>query len=69
MIVKVQISQFTSHGNLRVLVYNEDRTIQWEDGADSEVLDFVQGRPKVYAEAHMEGTIIVLDKIVEDQDW
>ena len=79
MIVKVQIS--LGNSNKRVLVYNEDQSVMYEDKASKEILKKMKGRDKVYFKAHTETIkdlekkikgfpkIIVLDEIVKDQNW
>lgn len=50
MIFKVQVSLATAHPTPRVLVYNEDRTIEWEGGLSDRVSELMRGRFKVFFE-------------------
>lgn len=70
MIVKVQVSLATSHRQKRVLIYNEDRSVQWEGALTEEIAMITLGRPKSYFEAilHKDGKLEFMEK-VEDQDW
>lgn len=69
-IVKIQLSEYTSANQRQVLVYNEDRSIYWQDTAGPEILQAMRGRPKVFFEAIRDsyGVIHVGDE-VEDEDW
>jgi hypothetical protein len=53
MIVKVQISQFTSDGVKTMLVYDKSRKHEFEDVATKEVLEIMKGRPKLFFEAEL----------------
>lgn len=53
MIVKVQISQYSSDGEKKMLVYNEDRSVEYEDVATKEVLKKMGKSPKKYFEAEV----------------
>lgn len=68
MIVKVQIS--LARSDQRVLVYNQDRSVQWEDAVNKEVLALMDGAPKRFFEAWLnsEGGI-VLGAVAPWQDW
>lgn len=70
MIVKVQISIATSLPRRRLLIYNEDRSIMYEDDATDEVIKLVGDYPKAYFKAHLDKQKkIVLDERAGDQDW
>lgn len=70
MIVKVQLSLATNRPKQRVLIYNEDRSIMYEDDAAKEVVELMDGLPKAYFRAHLDkNKKIVLDEQAEDQDW
>jgi hypothetical protein len=70
MIVKVQVSLATSLPNQRVLVYNKDRSIMYENDVTDDVLELLGDRPKAYFKAHLDKyKKLVLDEQAEDQDW
>lgn len=50
-IVKIQISQFTGAGKTQMLVYNEDRSINYETDATESILTLMRGHPKLYFHA------------------
>jgi len=68
MIVKLQIQMFPDPGS-RVLIYNEDRSVYYEQEATEELRAILFDRPKRYLYAHLEGTLLHLDKDAPDQDW
>lgn len=51
MIVKVQLSQFDSEGRSMMLIYNEDRTIRYEEQATKEIVTLMQGEQKRFFHA------------------
>jgi hypothetical protein len=53
MIVKVQLSQFDSQGRTMMLVYNEDRSIMYEDEATKPIIDAMSGEPKKFFHAEL----------------
>jgi len=76
MIVKVQISLFDS--DKRILVYNKDESVMYEDKAPKEIIKRMKGKDKAYFKAHIKfininitdfPKIIILDEMVEDQNW
>jgi hypothetical protein len=70
MIVKVQVSLATTHEKRQVLVYNEDKSVYYEDDASREILQRMDGRVKVYFNARMVGTDIEIQgEVKEEQDW
>lgn len=71
MIVKVQISLATNlPGGPRVLIYNKDRSIEYEAIADEAVLGIMDGRPKAFFNAHLDkDRKIILDEEAEWQAW
>lgn len=70
MIVKVQVSLVTSHHQKRVLIYNEDRSVQLEGALTEDLAMLTAGRPKSYFEATLDkkGKLEFL-KEVGQQDW
>jgi hypothetical protein len=52
-----------------VLIYNEDRSIFYEQEATEELRAILFDRLKRYLYAHLEGTILNLDEDAPDQDW
>lgn len=69
MIVKVQLSIITSEKNRRVLIYNEDRTIEYETDASKEIVDLMRGDLKAFFHASMVETEISLNQRAEWQEW
>ena len=70
MIVKVQISLDTSLPKKQVLVYNEDRSIEWHAEAPKEILEVMDSRPKAFFKAHLDkDKKIVIDEEVPEQTW
>lgn len=75
MIVKVQLALHASDGVTRCLVYNKDRSVQYET-EDLDIVRAMKGRSKVYFEASflkagVGGTCteISLGAEVGAQDW
>jgi len=76
MIVKVQISLFGS--DKRVLVYNKNETLTYENKAPKEIIKKMKGKDKAYFKAHTEflsdditdfSKVIILDEMIKDQNW
>ncbi len=53
MIVKVQISQFSSDGTVNMLIYDESRKHRFEGEATQEVLNIMDGQSKQYFQAKL----------------
>ncbi|MCZ7622388.1 hypothetical protein KsCSTR_20120 [Candidatus Kuenenia stuttgartiensis] len=69
-IVKVQSSLHTTEAVLKMLVYNEDKSIHYEADLTAEVRNLLAGRPKAYFEfALNECSEIRLGKEVAPQNW
>ena len=69
MIVKVQVSLFSTDGTKRMLIYNEDRSTFFEGDLTQEVRKAMDGQPKAYFEAKLIDTKVNLIKKVAPQDW
>lgn len=69
VIVKVQQSIVSSQPKPTVLIYNRDRSFQYEGGLNQDMIDTLAGRPKAYFEAHLERTGLVIGEEVEEQPW
>jgi hypothetical protein len=69
MIVKVQMSQFTSDGVSRVLIYNESKSFTYEGGVNEDMVETMAGRPKAYFEAEMGPEGLEIGAEVEAPDW
>lgn len=67
--VKVQISQLSSDGKTRVLIYDRQQRHKYEGEATPEVLMMSHGRAKFFAWAHMEGTVLTLGDEAPEQPW
>lgn len=65
----MQLSVYTTCDRRRVLIYNEARDIQQEFDAPDEVLAAMDGELKAYFLGYLDGTTVVLDERVSDQDW
>ena len=68
MIVKVQLSQFDSRGEKRLLVYNKSRTVQYEGEATPEIIAEMGDEQKKFFRAavnHETGKI----EIQDDAPW
>ena len=68
-IVKVQVSLMTSHDVPQVLIYNESRKVWFQGPLGRDTQRAIGPAKKKYFNAHLAGTIVVLDEEVEEQDW
>lgn len=69
LILKLQVSQYTTQATRRILIYNKERTFLVEREITPQELALMGDKPKKYFRARMEGKVLrVLDR-VEDQDW
>lgn len=68
-IVKVQLSLDSSDGVQHCLIYNRDRSVQWTGPAVDSLKVAMDGHPKKYYYAHLEGTLIKLDREAGAQNW
>lgn len=66
MIVKCQ---FPLGGTAQILIYDKSRTVTWLQDVTPEWKLLFNGKLKIYCKAHLEGTVLVVDDLVEDQDW
>lgn len=69
MIVKVQISIFTNEAKRQILIYNEDRSVNYQEDADKDTIKLMDGELKKYFKATIKGKIIHLGKEVGEQEW
>ena len=69
MIVKVQMSQFSSDGVPRVLIYNESKSFTYEGGVNVDMVETMAGRSKAYFEAEMGPEGLEIGDEVEDPGW
>jgi hypothetical protein len=69
MIVKVQVSMFTSAEEQTVLVYNKDKSVMFQGEATPKVLKMMAGRFKAFFKARMRGKEIDIIKPAKWQDW
>lgn len=67
-IVKVQIEQGPNPGR-SMLIYNERRSVFFEAPVDPTIRDALGSDPKGYFHAHMQGNVLHIDGITDDQDW
>ncbi len=69
-IVKVQVSLFTSGQVPMMLVYNEDQSYMQEFPADKEIVEEMNGEPKVFMWAHIgDDDILNLEDLAPWQSW
>lgn len=68
-IVKIQASVATTAGQRQVLVYNEDRSVQFQCPLQPDVESLLRGRLKMYAYATLDGTILEIGNEAPGQVW
>ncbi len=70
MIVKIQQSLAGNTTVKQMLIYNETKSLMYEENLSKGVELLLRGRPKAYFEVNVtsEGTLNILDE-VEEQDW
>lgn len=70
-IVKVQRSIMTTERRQQVLIYSQDRAVNWSGDADADILKwFEPDEHKFYAKAKLRGTIIhIIRKHSEPRSW
>ena len=70
MIVKVQLSLFTTAAARQVMIYNRDRSIEFQMDATDGVIEKMDGRPKAFFFAALckDGSIDLLDE-APFQNW
>jgi hypothetical protein len=69
MIIKMQVSQASSRPGRMVLVYNQDRSIFYEEPLTDEIAALMYGRPKAYFHADLDGTGLEIGDEVLAQPW
>lgn len=69
MIVKVQISQFTTCENPQMLVYDEHKTLKYQGDATAEVLIKMKGLPKQFFHSEIKNGERILLNIAPWQNW
>ena len=69
MIVKVQLSLASSDGKTDVLVYNQDRSIQYMGAAWPELVEMMGGEHRAFFNAGLVDGDIVLNEPTDWQDW
>lgn len=67
-VVKAQISQFSSDGEQRVLVYDASRTVEWEGVADPETAKLIGPRSFWWAFLMPDGKIDINTKAKSSED-
>ena len=70
MIIKVQQSLISSSNTKRMLVYNEDRSLFFEDELTPDAAKVLDNRPKAYFEAEIDedGALSII-KEVDERNW
>lgn len=69
MIVKVQASIVTTEDESQVLVYDQAKKYQFQGAMPWDLLVKLNGRPKAYFEAELDGTELVIGDEAPTQDW
>jgi len=69
MIVKVQLSTYTELPVRQVLIYNKDRSVEWQGDITPEIERAMGDTNKAFFEAKMRGTVIELMKRVGGRPW
>jgi hypothetical protein len=69
VIVKIQVSQYTTAGQQQMFIYSKDESVKYQGPITEAVETIMQGRPKIYCEVKTYGDTIELIDVVEDQDW
>lgn len=69
MIVKIQRPVVTNEPVPLALFYNEDRSLFTQQPFENVEPLFKEGELKIYVEAEVVGTLLMIDHRVEDQDW
>lgn len=69
MIVKVQLSLFTTEKARQVMIYNETRKYQYEGDAPAELVKLMHGEPKRYFYAKVKNGKFELGRRAPEQDW
>lgn len=69
MIVKIQLSQFTTGESRRMLMYDRSRMVQHEAEATPEIIELLGDRPKAYFHAEVIGGELMIDEEAPKQDW
>lgn len=70
-IVKIQRAVATTHPGGSILVYNEDRSVMWEQEETPDMVALIHGQLKRYFWATIIGTELAImnDKPAPEQDW
>lgn len=69
MIVKVQVALESSMKNPPALVYNKDRSVVMELPVNDEIRLMMEGQPKRYFEAEVEGDSLLIIGDADPQPW
>lgn len=69
MILKVQVSLFTTEVSKQALVYNEDRSVHWHGDADDDLLRAMGGSAKDFFYGSFEDGKVTLDRRAPWQGW
>jgi hypothetical protein len=68
MVVKIQYPLFTT-GKPEVLIYDKRKTVVFLLPYKGKWKELLGDKLKIYARAHMEKTILVIDEVIPDQSW
>ena len=67
MIIKVQVSLFTTEAKQQVFMYNQSRDLEWQCDATPELLALMAGEPKKFFNAHW--TKVRGFRIIDEAPW
>lgn len=69
MIIKVQISLFTSEGSPQALFYNKRKSVVYQETASLELLAIMNGRTKAFFKAIVVNSKLGIGEEVPDPGW
>lgn len=69
MIIKAQLSLSTTEARQRFFVYNEDRSVMFEEPATGSHVAIMTGQPKKYFHAEIVNHKVVIGSEALWQDW
>lgn len=72
MIVKVQVSTFTTEKTRQVLIYNESRSVEHQCDLTPDLAEMMAGDLKAFFKArlHLDGTIeLMMHTRIAEQGW
>ena len=67
-VVKIQLERFPNPG-ASCLIYNESRSVYYEETITPAMKKLMAGREKAYFKAHLENHVLHIDGDSDEQDW